>query len=51
MKLNNEAFLMNLMFNLIKDRNHLWAKVMKGKYNCGNSIVPIMKKKQGAFNA
>ena len=50
MKLNNEAFLMKLAFNMVKNRDSLWARVIKGKYNHGNNIIPTMNKKWEVSN-
>ncbi|KAJ1408036.1 LINE-1 reverse transcriptase isogeny [Sesbania bispinosa] len=43
----NSAFLMKLAWKVNTSHDDLWVRVLKGKYNCGNNLVPIMPKPTG----
>ena len=50
MKQNNEAFLMKLAFNMVKEKDALWVRVLRNKYGCGESTIPIVSKIKGVSN-
>lgn len=49
MRINNKAFLMKIAWSLIVDRDTLWVRTVRSKYSCGNSIIPIVQKKNRAL--
>ncbi|KAF7826508.1 putative ribonuclease H protein At1g65750 family [Senna tora] len=40
----NCAMLMKLGWWLIEDKDSLWARVLRSKYNCGSDLIPLVKK-------
>ena len=50
MKMKSEAFLMKLAFNLVKDKDLLWVKLIRSKNKCGDNTILSVNRKQGALN-
>ena len=50
LRLNNEAFLMKATFKLIKDNQALRVRAIRGKYGCGDTLVPNVRDKKGCLN-
>lgn len=38
----NQALMMKIGQGLISQTNSFWARVLRGKYGCGNGMVPIV---------
>ena len=46
----NKAFMMKVGWDLIMDREALWARVIRSKYKCGNDILPCVQRRQVSSN-
>ncbi|KAF7834787.1 putative ribonuclease H protein At1g65750 family [Senna tora] len=47
----NQAFLMKMGWGIIIHKsNDLWAQVLRGKYACGNDIIPQVKSRMNSSN-
>ncbi|KAF7820682.1 putative ribonuclease H protein At1g65750 family [Senna tora] len=43
MKQQNSAFMTKLGWGLVNQKDSLWARVLRGKYHCGNDLIPTTK--------
>ncbi|KAF7844997.1 ribonuclease H [Senna tora] len=43
LKHQNTAFMTKLGWGLVNQRDELWARILRGKYHCGNNLIPSMK--------
>lgn len=46
----NSAFMMKNAWGLVSDKDSLWARVIRGKYKCGNDIIPVISKQRNCSN-
>lgn len=50
LKLNNDANMMKLAWQLTVNEEKLWVRVMRNKYNCGMDLLPRMQRRQNCSN-
>ena len=41
---------MKVAFKLMEENQSLWVRVIRGKYDCGESLVPIIREKSKCSN-
>ncbi|KAI9128659.1 hypothetical protein K1719_000142 [Acacia pycnantha] len=46
LELQNKAFIMKLCWGMITRPEALWVKCLRGRYSCGNNLLPQVSKKQ-----
>ena len=44
--LQNKAFMMKVGWGLVNNKDALWARVIRSKYNCGQDLIPIIRAKK-----
>lgn len=50
LRMNNDVHVMKLAWQLTKDEDRLWVRVVKGKYKCGSDLIPCVTKRSSCSN-
>ena len=49
-RLMNEALMMKLAYAILRNEDSLWVKILRNKYQCGETGMPIITYKPGSSN-
>jgi len=46
----NDVFLSKVGLGLCSENSKLWVQVVRGKYGCGDGILPLINPKHNGYN-